>query len=45
VVSTSSCCSTPPDSADIFRQFADLLRRYDINDFAASVRVFAVKPS
>ena len=24
--------------------FADLLRRYDVNDYAASVRVYAVKP-
>jgi hypothetical protein len=23
---------------------AELLRRYDVNDFAASVRVFAVRP-
>lgn len=44
VVSTSSCCSSTPDSADAYRQFADLLRRYNVNEFAASVRVFALKP-
>jgi SAM-dependent methyltransferase len=44
VVSSSTCCSSPPSSAETFRQFADLLRRYNVNDFAASVRVFAVKP-
>jgi hypothetical protein len=25
-------------------QLAELLRKYDVNDFAASVKVFAVKP-
>ena len=25
-------------------RLTDLLRRYDVNDYAASVRVFAVKP-
>jgi hypothetical protein len=25
-------------------RLADLLRRYDVNDYAASVKVFAVKP-
>ena len=41
----STCC--PPkssESSDLHRRLADLLRRYDVNDFAASVRVFAVKP-
>jgi SAM-dependent methyltransferase len=44
-VSASSCgCSSPPNYADPYKQFVDLLRRYNVNDFAASVRVFAVKP-
>jgi arsenite methyltransferase len=43
---SSSCCSSgPPVSTDMHRQFADLLRRYNVNDFAASVRVYAVKPN
>ena len=25
-------------------RLADLLRRYDVNDYAASVKVFAVRP-
>jgi arsenite methyltransferase len=29
----------------IHARLADLLRRYDVNDYAASVKVFAVKPS
>ena len=41
----SSCCSSASSSdADLHRRLADLLRRYNVNDYAASVRVFAVKP-
>ena len=31
-------------SANFHARLADLLRRYDVNDYAASVRVFAMKP-
>jgi arsenite methyltransferase len=34
----SDCCS------DLHGQLKDLLARYDINDYAASVKVYAVKP-
>jgi arsenite methyltransferase len=34
-----SCCST-----ELHGQLADLLTRYNVNDYAASVRVYAVKP-
>ncbi len=41
------CCSVGPaavvDEA-LHARLADLLRRYDVNDYAASVKVFAVKP-
>jgi SAM-dependent methyltransferase len=44
VLAEAGCCGTaPPREADLHRKLADLLRRYDVNDFAASVRVFAVK--
>jgi SAM-dependent methyltransferase len=39
----SGCCSPPQPTSDVHAQLADLLRRYDVNDFAASVRVFALK--
>ena len=43
----SGCCSVGPaavvDDA-LHARLADLLRRYDVNDYAASVKVFAVKP-
>jgi arsenite methyltransferase len=52
----SSCCSAGGDGglpiaevdpeADAFRaQLRDLMRRYNINDYAASVKVYAVKPT
>ena len=37
--------AAPPGDADLHRRLADLLRRYNVNDYAASVRVFAVKPA
>jgi ubiquinone/menaquinone biosynthesis C-methylase UbiE len=39
------CCSAPGPETGIHQQLADLLRRYDVNDFAASVRVYALKPT
>jgi SAM-dependent methyltransferase len=39
----AECCS-PPDDEGLHRRLLELLRRYDVNDYAASVRVFAVKP-
>jgi len=46
LVSASSCCSTTGSSeTNLHQQLAELLRRYDVNDYAASVRVFAVKPN
>jgi SAM-dependent methyltransferase len=44
VVSASCCASAPSGGADLHRRLADLLRRYNINDYAASVRVYALKP-
>jgi SAM-dependent methyltransferase len=38
-----TCCST--GSSDLHNRLTDLLARYDINDYAASVKVYAVKPS
>ena len=40
------CCSANPGADDaLHERLADLLRRYNVNDYAASVKVFAVKPS
>jgi len=42
----SSCCSAPvdPKTPELITRLAELARRHDINDYAASVKVFAVKP-
>jgi SAM-dependent methyltransferase len=43
------CCSSPaetldPLSTDFHERLKDLLTRHNVNDYAASVRVFALKP-
>jgi SAM-dependent methyltransferase len=45
IASGGGCCggSAPADAA-LHDRLADLLRRHDVNDYAASVKVFAVKP-
>ncbi len=40
----NTCCGENPSTSEIHRQLADLLRKYDVNEFAASVKIFAVKP-
>ena len=41
VVSSGCCGSGGPD---LHEGLADLLKRYNVNDYAASVKVYAVKP-
>jgi arsenite methyltransferase len=36
----SDCCSSP----NLHHEFAELLRKYNVNDYAASVKVYAVRP-
>ncbi len=43
-VASASCCAPPSDKLAL-NHLADLLTRYSVNDYAASVRVFAIKPS
>jgi arsenite methyltransferase len=40
----NSCCSPTLDDERLHARLADLLSRYNVNDYAASVRVFAIKP-
>jgi ubiquinone/menaquinone biosynthesis C-methylase UbiE len=44
-MTSTSCCSTGSGvpAATVHTDLADLLRRYDVNDFAASVQVYALK--
>ncbi len=39
---TSSCCA-PVADAPVHAALSDLLKRYDVNEYAASVKVYAVK--
>ncbi|MCA9259654.1 MAG: arsenite methyltransferase [Planctomycetales bacterium] len=43
VVEATGCCSTEP-APNLHKELAELLRRYDVNQYAASVKIFAVKP-
>lgn len=40
----SSCCPPQNDNGEMHARLAALLRRYNINDYAASVRIFAIRP-
>lgn len=43
-VTASSCCTPEPVAAsEPHKDFAELLSRYNVNDYAASVKVYAVK--
>jgi SAM-dependent methyltransferase len=44
VVEAAGCCSPAPEDEALHQRLADLLRRYNVNDYAASVRVFALEP-
>ncbi|MDX1962779.1 MAG: arsenite methyltransferase [Pirellulales bacterium] len=37
--------STESGNSELHRELSDLLRRYNVNDFVASVRVYAIKPA
>lgn len=39
----SSCCAPSPSAKPIHQDLGELLRKYDVNAYAASVKVFAVK--
>jgi hypothetical protein len=42
--SSGSCCVATSEAApDLHKGLAQLLTRFDVNEYAASVRVFAVK--
>ncbi len=46
LLGSESCCNSTALADDsLHRRLIDLLRRYNVNDYAASVRVFAVKPA
>jgi arsenite methyltransferase len=44
---SSDCCAPniAQDEATVHSGLAELLRKYDVNEFAASVQVYAIKPT
>lgn len=44
ITDLSGCCGGGGAGSELHAEIADLVRRYDANEYAASVRVFAVKP-
>lgn len=38
------CCGSAAGDSDLFNRFNELLRQFDINQFAAAVKVFALRP-
>jgi SAM-dependent methyltransferase len=40
----TGCCTSNTDQQTLHDHLANLLRRYDVNDYAASVKVYAIKP-
>ena len=45
VIDAGGCCSTAPSSDALHAELAQLLTEYDVNAYAAAVRVFAIKPA
>ncbi len=43
-VAESACCTPSSTDGELHRRLVELLRRYNVNEYAASVRVYAVKP-
>ena len=42
----NNCCGgeAEPVAEDLHARLAELLKRYDVNQYAASVKIFALKP-
>ena len=40
----AACCSPAGSTSQVHTVLGDLLSRYDVNDYAASVKVYALKP-
>jgi ubiquinone/menaquinone biosynthesis C-methylase UbiE len=41
----TGCCSPAPNGDTLHARLLELLTKYDVNEYAASVRVFALKPT
>ncbi|MGC8552518.1 MAG: arsenite methyltransferase [Phycisphaerae bacterium] len=43
-IASSGCCGSSQAVKPLHADIAELLRRYDVNEYAASVKIYAVKP-
>jgi arsenite methyltransferase len=43
-ITSAGCCATAPAGSSVHVGLAELTKRYNLNDYAASVKVYAVKP-
>jgi hypothetical protein len=43
-IGEASCCSPASDTPTLHEELSDLLSKYDVNEAAASVKVYAIKP-
>ncbi|HEX8342592.1 MAG TPA: arsenite methyltransferase [Tepidisphaeraceae bacterium] len=43
-LASGGCCGTDISAMTVHGGLADLLQKYDVNEYAASVKVFAIKP-
>lgn len=41
---TTSCCGPSTAASDVHGSLRDVLKRYDVNEYAASAKIFAIKP-
>ena len=44
IVSSGCCGTTPAADSGLHDRLGELLKRYDVNEYAASIKVYAVKP-
>lgn len=44
IASSESCCGITPNEKDVHAELAELIAKYDVNDYAASVQIYAIKP-
>jgi len=44
IASTQGCCGVEPEPSSVHTDLADLIAKYNVNDYAASVQVYAIKP-
>jgi len=44
IATSQGCCGVEPEPSSVHTDLADLIAKYNVNDYAASVQVYAIKP-